>query len=342
MPAQVTIPPLAAQATFYVAAVRDDTFTGPRLTTISARSLDALGNLVGNAASQLLVVEDDQGPALKVRVMDKVVAKGLNPATSALVWRNTLPTNDLAVYLTSSATSEVSVPAMVTIKAGATNTTFPIASLNDGIVHTSQSVLVMATATNYASGSDTILVTDLNLPDPVITGISAPASADLGSPVTVALRLLNQGLGPLTTNVTENVYFTADPASGSNVLVGSVSFAGPLAAGQAADLSVVIPGTALAATGDEWVVAVADATANALELDKANNTAVSTSPISVAAQAHGDGAGRLEPCAHRHFGAPLRCRFAPLRRSGPGSGGQYSHHRARPGADLRRGDGYKW
>jgi hypothetical protein len=201
VPAQVVIPPLQGQVTFYVAAVNDNVVSGPKLTLLSAQVLDAFGNAVGKVVTQLLTVQDDDGPALKLAIASKVVPKGLNPATSAVVWRNTPPTNSLLVTLTSSATNEATAPPVVTIPSGQTNATFSIVSLNDGVPNSSHSISITASAPNYASGSDQLLVTDSGLPDLVISSVSAPVAALTETPVTLSFRLTNQGLGPLTNAV---------------------------------------------------------------------------------------------------------------------------------------------
>ncbi|MDB6020664.1 MAG: hypothetical protein JWQ04_521 [Pedosphaera sp.] len=65
--------------------------------------------------------------------------------------------------LTSSATTEATVPAIVTIPADQTNATFNITTLNDGIILTSQQVTIPAGAPNYASGYD-MLASRLGVP----------------------------------------------------------------------------------------------------------------------------------------------------------------------------------
>ena len=284
VPAQITIPALQAQTSFYVAAVNADAVTGPKITSISAQCLDALGNPVGSLATETLVVQDDDGPTLKMLIANKVVPKGTNPATTATVSRNTPPTNDLVVTLTSSATNEATVPGTLTISAGTTNASFEVASLDDGVPNSSQSVLITAAATNFASGSDQLLVSDVGLPDLVITSISAPASALTQEPLLVSFRMVNQGLGPLTNAVTQNVYLATDPTWGSYVLVGTVTNFGSLSPGQYVDQSVLVPASALGSPGTNWVVVLADANGDSVEVNKANNTAVSTHPIVVSAE----------------------------------------------------------
>ena len=163
--------------------------------------------------------------------------------------------------------------------AGHMNVSLAIATLNDGISNSTHAVLITAAATNHASASDQLLVSDLALPDLVISSVTAPASGFIGEPLPLGYRMLNQGLGPLTNGVIQNVYLTTNPASGNPLLGGSITFNGTLPAGQYVDQALVVPGGAVLSPGTYWVVVTADAGFDALELNKANNTTVSLTPI---------------------------------------------------------------
>jgi hypothetical protein len=281
--AQVTIPPLESQASFYVGAVNDGLVTGSKLTSITAQALDGANNPVGIPAIQPLVVDDDNGPALKLRLVSRLVGKGLNPATTAVVARDTPPTNDLVVTLTSSATNEIVVAPSVTLPLGQTNATINVASLNDGLTNSGRNVTITASAPSHAPGSDSLLVTDVRLPDLVISSVAIPASALLGDGFTVGFRLVNQGLGPLTNGCDQNVYLTSDLNSGSFVLAGTVSFDGTLGSGQSVDLSLVVPSSAVTAPGTYWAYVTADASGAVPEVNEANNAAFSSAPTVVTA-----------------------------------------------------------
>jgi subtilase family serine protease len=284
VPAQVTIPGLQAAVSFYVSAIHDTNVTGPKVTLISAQGLDNVGNPVGTAATQILTVQDIDGPSLQVLIANKVVPKGTTAATTAVVWTALPPTNDLVVALSSSDTKEATVPATVTIPLGQTNATFSITSLDDGIPSSSHSATITASATNYASGSDVLTVSDIGLPDLVIASITAPGTAFPAESLSLGFRLLNQGVGTLTNGVTQNVYLTTDPIAGSYLLVGAAYFPGPLAPGQFVDESVLVPGNLVPSLGTYWVVVAADANDNAAELNEGNNNRVSTAPVLVTSE----------------------------------------------------------
>jgi hypothetical protein len=315
VPAQAIIPALQGNASFYVAAVADTNISGPKLTLITAQALDISSNAVGNEAVEALAVQDANGPMLTLALANKVAAKGLAPATTGLVSRNTPPTNDLVVSLTCSAPAEATVPVTVTIPSrllnnpflrakvrnfpwkfdgrvcktcliqqaasGQTNVSFSVTSLDDGVPFTSQTVSVAAGATNYASASVAFAVTDLQLPDLVIASVTAPGAAFTGQPVTLYFRLANQGLAALTSNVNQSIFLTTNPSSGANQQVGTVAFPGPLAPGQYVDLSLGVPASSLPPPGDYWVLVTANADGATAESNTANDTGISAAPMVV-------------------------------------------------------------
>jgi hypothetical protein len=67
---------------------------------------------------------------------------------------------NLAVSLTSSDTSEITVPSSVTVLAGQTNATFNITVIDDGQLDGTQTATVTATAPSYAPANATLLVYD--------------------------------------------------------------------------------------------------------------------------------------------------------------------------------------
>jgi hypothetical protein len=90
-------------------------------------------------------------------------AAGSN-ATTATVTRNTATTNPLVVTIANSDPTDVTVPATVTIPAGATSATFPVGTINNHVVDGTQTATLTASATGEGSGSDTLTVTDSNVP----------------------------------------------------------------------------------------------------------------------------------------------------------------------------------
>lgn len=281
VPSEVTIPSFQLQVTFPVAAVSHGPSSGPLVTLITGQTRDVFGNGIGAVVSEAIVVQDDHGPSLHVTIGEPVVRKGLNPATKATVFRNTPATNNLVVSLESSNPAQATVPPSVTIPIGQTSIDFNLSSLDDGHPGTSVSLSITANAKNYASGSAPLTVTDINLPDLIISSITPPGSAYTGETVPITFRLANVGLGTLSNSVSQFVYFTTNPVSGNALFAGIAGFAGPLAPGQFVDLTLSVPSSALPGLGSYFVEVVANANGNALELNTANNTACSSTPLAI-------------------------------------------------------------
>ena len=284
VPAEIVIPGFQGSATFYVAAQPLTKVIWPQATLITAQALDIQSNAVGNLAAAGLTVQSINGPTLTLVISNKVVAKGLTPATTAVVSVNPPATNDLVVTLASDNLNEAAVPATVTIPGGTTNAVFEIDSLDDQVPFTSQTVSITASATNYASGSDEFAVTDLQLPDLVVENVSAPGALFTGQPATINFRLLNQGLAALTNGVNQYIYLSANPSSGNKSLVGSVNFPGPLAAGAYVDLSVVVPYNFIPGPGVYWALVTANVDGAAAESNTANDTGASPTPMVVSVE----------------------------------------------------------
>ena len=107
----------------------------------------------------------------------RVAAEGLSNAVTATLTRNTDTTFALDVSLSSSDTTEATVPAQVTIPAGAASVTFSVTSVADGITDGTQPVTILANASGFAGGSDLLSVTDQDLPDLVVREVTSPSTA---------------------------------------------------------------------------------------------------------------------------------------------------------------------
>ncbi len=112
-----------------------------------------------------------EAPALVVTI-DKLAISETGTAVGT-VTRNLETTEPLVVSLVSNDTTEATVPATVTIPAGAASANFTITAVDDGIVDDTQTVLISASATGFFSGSRTILVTEA----PLIVSLSVPDNA---------------------------------------------------------------------------------------------------------------------------------------------------------------------
>ena len=89
---------------------------------------------------------------------------GVLSTTSFTVTRNGTTAIPLTVSLTSSDTTEVTVPATVTIPAGQTSATFIVTAFNDAIIDGQQTARISATAAGFTTGTQSINVIDYSFP----------------------------------------------------------------------------------------------------------------------------------------------------------------------------------
>ena len=278
VPARVVIPGNQLSVTFPVAAVNDDQVSGPKTTYIRPFVLSTVGNTrLYEGSGALLTVTDDDGPTLKLIAAKKLVPEGQSPATTLTVFRNTPPTNNLVVTLISSDLTEATVPASVTIPAGTNAATVPLASIADGVTDGNQTVVLTASAPGYVAGTEAVVVSDTDLPDLVVTTVTAPATAETDSYVSVGYRVVNQGLGPAGTNFLMRVYLSKDQFGSDKVLVSQAPFEGTIPVGLFFEqtLQVRLP----QAAGNYWAVVEADAAQQIAEVFEDNNTRISATPI---------------------------------------------------------------
>jgi hypothetical protein len=99
------------------------------------------------------------GLALSISPASFLENAGNDIATGTVTIPSSLEAN-LTVNLSSSDTTEATVPASVTIDAGQTSATFPVNAVDDGILDGAQSVVIDASATGYLNGLFTLTVND--------------------------------------------------------------------------------------------------------------------------------------------------------------------------------------
>jgi hypothetical protein len=97
-------------------------------------------------------------------VADVFAENDANPATTATLRRNTDTTNPLDVTLTSDVTSKATVLDTVTIPADADTVSFDITAVDNTVNDGTRLVTIQASASGFQAGSDTVNVTDDDLP----------------------------------------------------------------------------------------------------------------------------------------------------------------------------------
>ncbi|HPM82875.1 MAG TPA: dockerin type I domain-containing protein, partial [Candidatus Anammoximicrobium sp.] len=94
--------------------------------------------------------------------------------------------------LSSSDTTEATVPATATIPAGQSSVTVNLAAVDDTLVDGTQTVTITASATGFSSGSDTLQVTDNDLANHAPTDVAlAPNSVSENLPAGTVVGLLS-------------------------------------------------------------------------------------------------------------------------------------------------------
>ena len=281
VPVRVTIPANESSVTIPVAAVDNAEVDGTKIVQIRGWiRATGLGTRLEPITPASLTVTDNDGPLLAVSLDRTVVGEGIDPAATLTVNRGAQTAGPLVVTLQSSDPMVVFLPGALMIPDGAASASVTVASLPDAVANTNVVVMLTASAELYTSGSAHLTVTDLDLPDVVIAGITAPATAETETFVNLGYQLRNQGLGNAPSNsIVQRIYLSPDPLVGDDLLVGQFNFNGPLPADTqiAQAFSVRLP----QAAGDYWVIVQADSTDVISELIEQNNSLISSVPITV-------------------------------------------------------------
>ena len=282
VPISITIEANRDAVSFPVAAVDDDQVDGPQQTVLRA-SL-AIGNppvLVAESQPLTLVVTDDDGPTLTLRVAKDMLGEGLDPATTVTVTRNTGNSGSLEVALSTSDLAEAVLPASVTIPDGTNAVTVPLRTVLDGVTDGNKTVTLTAAAPGFTAGQATVVVTDIDLPDLVVLSANVPASSETGAELSVPVVIRNQGLAATTNSFVQRLFLSTDPLMGSDVLVTQASFNGSLGADQTNQQSLTL--TLPQNPGTYWLIVQADAGDTIHESLENNNYFVSKNAIQVQA-----------------------------------------------------------
>jgi hypothetical protein len=276
VPVRVVIGAGQESASFPIAAVDDGLDRGDKPAIITAKVETNAGVILDQgAATDTLLLGEADGPALTVGIGVSAVNKGTQaPAT---VTRNTSTTDPLVVSLASSDPTKATVPATVTIAAGQTSASFMVAAIDDHTPDGLQHVQVSASATGFDTGIAPLGITDVDLPDLVVAGVTAPAGGYDNASASISWTVTNSGKYPAAGSWLDQVYL--DPVGGppSTTPADTVPFTGTVNAGQSYNQSDTLP---LPATVGQYTVrVVTDANQTVQELSFSNNTGTSTQPV---------------------------------------------------------------
>ncbi len=155
VPATVLIPAGQATASFAVSAVNDTLLDGSQSVSVNASA----SGYFGIPAS--IVVHDNETTTLTV-----ALPVSAEEGATGLVGMVTAGANVAApiqVALLSSDTTEITVPATVTIPTGQASATFPLTILNENLADGTQTVTISAQVPGWTSGSRNMAVLDVGV-----------------------------------------------------------------------------------------------------------------------------------------------------------------------------------
>ncbi len=268
VPSRVIIPANQASVSFNINAPNDAVATGPRMVDLIAKAISDVGAVVESSTGSLsLQVLDNDGATLTLTFSSALVAEGAT--VSGRIDRNTATASPLLVALTSSAPGEAAVPALVTIPAGQASVAFNLTGAVDGISDGSKTVTITASAPGFNSGSASVNVSDIDLPDLRVGNLAVPTNGLTDTRVLISWETRNDGLAPASGSWVDRIYISKDPLPGGDTLLATANFNGSLAVGHSytRTQSVLLPSQ----PGACWILVVTDDSAAVVEGSERNN-----------------------------------------------------------------------
>ncbi|MCR9200361.1 MAG: hypothetical protein NXI04_17135 [Planctomycetaceae bacterium] len=159
---------------FLINGVADETVDGTVSVALSAQATD-------HATGQTNIdVTNSDVPTLQLTVANGILSES-GGVSEVVISRNTQTSGPLTVQLSSSDSTEVSLPDSVTIAAGQSSASVTVTGQSDGVVDGNVTVDITASAVDFASGQDDVLVVDVDTPMLTITASPTAVSEDGGT-----------------------------------------------------------------------------------------------------------------------------------------------------------------
>lgn len=203
-PASVTIAAGQTSAKFDLFVPDNHRIEGNRSSTITA----SVANWISGQAT--IIIYDNESATLALNV-SAAVREGDTGLTGSVQIPGTWPT-DLVITLTSDDTTEITVPASVTIPAGQTAVNFPLTVVDDTAADGTQTVHLNATAASFAAASETITVADNDAHHFSISSVTP--SLVRNKPFAITITALDVNNVPIT-NYNSSVTLAATSGSGA-------------------------------------------------------------------------------------------------------------------------------
>ncbi|OYW31196.1 MAG: hypothetical protein B7Z47_01760, partial [Chthoniobacter sp. 12-60-6] len=193
----VTVAAGSTSAPFTLNIADDAVLDGPQTTQIGAVGEGYM------AAVTPLVVADDEGAVLTVNLAQSSYSEGAG-VVSGTITSDSAPTVAVTVNLSSSDTSEATVPVSVTLPAGATSVPFDITFIDDTLVDGDQNVVLTAAVAGWGSGTKNLTVTDNEARTLVLAGLPASISEGAATLSTPTISLTGQAAEALVVTLTSS------------------------------------------------------------------------------------------------------------------------------------------
>ena len=171
----------------------------------------------------VLVLADDDGPALKLTCNPVTLSEGQTNQGMLTITRNTPGTMALLVYLTTNNPGELQLQDTVSIPAGSSSVQVPVMALNDLIDDGQQTVIIKASAQDFSPGMVTVYTTDQNKPDLIVSSFTTTDSElPVGSILEFQATIKNTGFLDAPAGITVCLYLSTDKkVSSGDVLLES-------------------------------------------------------------------------------------------------------------------------
>ncbi|MHA3774436.1 M36 family metallopeptidase [Verrucomicrobiota bacterium sgz303538] len=266
IPASVSFVPGQMSAPFTITPVNDTKIDGTQSSTITA-SVPGWSD-----ATAVIQVTDNENRNLTVYGLFSTY-EGLT-STGTVSISGTLPT-DLVVTLSSSATSQCTVPTSVTIPAGQTSASFVCTAVDDTLTDGTQIITVTASAATFISGSTSLIVYDNDVHHFGFSAIGTPKKTGVPFSVTITAQDVNNAtITPFTGTVT----LSAAGSSGNVPLTPAVS--GSFSSGSwTGNVTCQMPSTNVRLTATSGSIT---GSSNTFEVELSPTISVSPSTLSLA------------------------------------------------------------
>ena len=275
-PASLSLPKGAQEQKFNIGVVDNANVDGYRKVILTGSVFVSSCNCGttpdnGGVVSANLVIADNDGPTLSVKIDPVSLPEGKTNAGTVTITRNTPTTQPLQITISHNDPTEVTIQSAATILAGQKSVTVPINTINDNIEDGNQMVSVQAAATAFSSGFGYVFVTDLNKPDMVIRNLSvsnsSPATKDV---IEISGSAENIGFSTAPSGMSINFYCSKDKTiDASDVIMGDYTFPATIAQATQVNFTkaVIVPGE----TGNFFVLAKINPNESVPELVYFNN-----------------------------------------------------------------------